>query len=218
MIQLVSLTESDRQATRAELTKIDEQLELVRNGKNRLEEIQEQLIDEFMSILDEWKSESDDLDSLYEEAEKSLDIARSMEGKVRLRSISEARSEGIKIENTVENIAGVKIPQIISKNDVETDLEDRGYGILGSNARIDTVCENYEKVTKKLIKVAEIETAMQLLLDEIERVSRRVNAFEYQVLPNLRSEKKNIEQKLMEKERQEIYQLKMVKEKKQQED
>lgn len=210
----MSLTESDRQPTRAELNEIEDQLALVQNGKDKLEEVQEKLIDEFMNTFEKWQQLNANINGQYEESRDTYDRARSMEGSIRLRSVAKARSDHVEIETGISNIAGVKIPNIISNKTAESDLNKRGYGVLGSNAVIDEVAESYETLVDDLVKLAEVETAMKRLLDEIESVSRRVNAFEYKVIPNLKNEKKDIEAKLMERERQELYQLKMVKDKK----
>lgn len=214
----MSLTDTDRQPTRAELNKIDDQLELVENGKQKLEEVQEQLIDEFMNTFEKWQDMSENIDQKYSDAQRKFDMAQAMEGKVRLRSVAQARKDTVEITSSVNNIAGVKIPNITTVQSAESDLTDRGYGVLGSSARIDEVASAYEELVDNLVRLAEIETAMQRLLDEIERVSRRVNAFEYQIIPNLYDEKKRIERKLLEQERQETYQLKMIKDKKEEEE
>lgn len=214
----MSLTDTDRQPTRAELNKIDDQLELVENGKQKLEEVQEQLIDEFMNTFEKWQDMSENIDQKYSDAQRKFDMAQAMEGKVRLRSVAQARKDTVEITSSVNNIAGVKIPNITTVQSAESDLTDRGYGVLGSSARIDEVASAYEGLVDNLVRLAEIETAMQRLLDEIERVSRRVNAFEYQIIPNLYDEKKRIERKLLEQERQETYQLKMIKDKKEEEE
>lgn len=214
----MSLTDTDRQPTRAELNKIDDQLELVENGKQKLEEVQEQLIDEFMNTFEKWQDKNEDIDQKYSEAKRNFDMAQSMEGKIRLQSVAQARKDTVKISSSVDNIAGVKIPNITTVQSAESDLTERGYGILGSSARIDEVASSYEDLIDDVVKLAEIETAMQKLLDEIERVSRRVNAFEYQIIPNLYNEKKRIERKLFEQERQQVYQLKMIKDKKEEEE
>lgn len=214
----MSLTDTDRQPTRAELNKIGDQLELVENGKQKLEEVQEQLIDEFMNTFEKWQDMSENIDQKYSDAQRKFDMAQAMEGKVRLRSVAQARKDTVEITSSVNNIAGVKIPNITTVQSAESDLTDRGYGVLGSSARIDEVASAYEELVDNLVRLAEIETAMQRLLDEIERVSRRVNAFEYQIIPNLYDEKKRIERKLLEQERQETYQLKMIKDKKEEEE
>jgi V/A-type H+-transporting ATPase subunit D len=55
---------------------------------------------------------------------------------------------------------------------------------------------------------------MKKMLDEIETTKRRVNALEFKLLPDLYTNQEYIEQKLEEQEREEIFRMKKIKEKK----
>jgi V/A-type H+-transporting ATPase subunit D len=59
---------------------------------------------------------------------------------------------------------------------------------------------------------------MKKMLDEIEKTKRRVNALEFKLLPELRENKEYIEQKLEEQEREEIFRMKKIKDKKEEEE
>ena len=65
----------------------------------------------------------------------------------------------------------------------------------------------------KMVKLAEVEKAVRLLADEIERNKRRVNALEYIMLPQLEETIKYIKDKLDENERAAIIRLMKVKSK-----
>ena len=111
---------------------------------------------------------------------------------------------------------GVVVPQIESSK-VQKNLSERGYGVLGTSARIDEAADAYEELLESIILAAEVETAMKKMLDEIEKTKRRVNALEFKLLPELRENKEYIEQKLEEQEREEIFRMKKIKEKKESE-
>ena len=102
--------------------------------------------------------------------------------------------------------------------DVRSDLDERGYGVLGTSARIDEAASAYEKLLDQIILAAEVETAMKKMLDEIETTKRRVNALEFKLLPDLRENQEYIEQKLEEQEREEIFRMKKIKDKKEREE
>jgi len=58
---------------------------------------------------------------------------------------------------------------------------------------------------------------MKKMLEEIEKTKRRVNALEFKLLPELRAAQEYIEQKLEEQEREEIFRMKKIKDKKESE-
>ena len=116
-----------------------------------------------------------------------------------------------------KNIMGVVVPQIESTK-VRKQLDERGYGVLGTSARIDEAADAYEELLESVILAAEVETAMRKLLEEIETTKRRVNALEFKLLPDLYENKEFIEQKLEEQEREEIFRMKKIKAKKEEEE
>jgi V/A-type H+-transporting ATPase subunit D len=144
-------------------------------------------------------------------------MARSMEGDVAVRGAAAALKEHPEITLQSKNIMGVVVPQIESTR-VKKGLDQRGYGVLGSSARIDEAAEAYEDLLETIILVAEVETAMKKMLDEIETTKRRVNALEFTLLPTLYENKEYIEQKLEEQEREEIFRMKKIKDKKEREE
>lgn len=213
----MSFTDDDLAPTRSNLVELEENIELVEKGKEQLEKVQQQLINEFMDLFEKWQEEVGGVNDLYEKAEKKSAMARAMEGDVAVRGAASAQSDTVKIQSSVRNVAGVEVPQFVSSG-AQRDLDERGYGLLGTSSRIDETASAYEELIDQIIKIAEIETAMQRILDEIEKIKRRVNSFKYNILPNMREQYDDIERSLMERERQEIFTLKKIKDKKEEEE
>ena len=113
--------------------------------------------------------------------------------------------------------SGVVVPQIESTK-VRKSLDQRGYGLVGTSARIDEAADTYEELLETVILAAEVETAMKKMLEEIEKTKRRVNALEFKLLPELHEAQEYIEQKLEEQEREEIFRMKKIKAKKEREE
>jgi V/A-type H+-transporting ATPase subunit D len=144
-------------------------------------------------------------------------MARAMEGDVAVRGAAAALKEHPELTTESKNIMGVVVPQIESSK-VRKDLGERGYGVLGTSARIDEAAEAYEELIETIILAAEVETAMKKMLEEIETTKRRVNALEFKLLPELKENQEYIEQKLEEQEREEIFRMKKIKAKKEEEE
>jgi len=207
----------DVKPTRKNLMEIEERIEFSERGHDTLEQKRDGLIMEFMDILDQAQEVRSGLEQDYRDAQRSIDMARAMEGDVAVRGAASALKEHPEISTRANNIMGVVVPQIESTK-VRKDLDERGYGVLGTSARIDEAADAYEQLLESIILAAEVETAMKKLLDEIEKTKRRVNALEFKLLPELRENQEYIEQKLEEQEREEIFRMKKIKDKKETEE
>jgi V/A-type H+-transporting ATPase subunit D len=207
----------DVKPTRKNLMAIEDRIELSERGHDTLEQKRDGLIMEFMDILDQAQDVRSEMTEQYERAQQKLDMARAMEGDVAVRGAAAALKEHPEITTQSKNIMGVVVPQIESSR-VRKRLDQRGYGILGSSARIDEAADAYEELLETIILAAEVETAMKKMLEEIETTKRRVNALEFKLLPELYDNKEYIEQKLEEQEREEIFRLKKIKAKKEKEE
>ena len=207
----------DVKPTRKELMRIEDRIELSERGHDTLEQKRDGLIMEFMDILDEAQDVRSDLDEKYEEAQNAINMARALDGDVAVRGAAAALKEHPELTTESRSVMGVYIPQIDSTK-VSKDLDERGYGVLGTSARIDEAAAAYEELLDQIILAAEVETAMKKMLDEIETTKRRVNALEFKLLPDLRENQEYIEQKLEEQEREEIFRMKKIKDKKEREE
>ncbi|MFB6189658.1 MAG: V-type ATP synthase subunit D [Halapricum sp.] len=207
----------DVKPTRKNLMAIEDRIDLSERGHDTLEKKRDGLIMEFMDILDQAQDVREDLEDTYDEAQRRINMARAMDGDVAVRGAAAALKEHPEITTQSKNIMGVVVPQIESSS-VRKSLDQRGYGVLGTSARIDETAEAYEELLEQIILAAEVETAMKELLEEIETTKRRVNALEFTLLPELHDNKEYIEQKLEEQEREEIFRMKKIKDKKEAEE
>ncbi|WP_181692065.1 V-type ATP synthase subunit D [Natronomonas sp. LN261] len=207
----------DVKPTRKNLMAIEDRIELSERGHDTLEKKRDGLIMEFMDILDQAQDVRSDLDDNYERAQRNINMARAMEGDVAVRGAAAALKEHPEITSQSKNIMGVVVPQIESTK-VKKSLDQRGYGLVGTSARIDEAADAYEQLLETIILAAEVETAMKKMLDEIEKTKRRVNALEFKLLPELHGAQEYIEQKLEEQEREEIFRMKKIKAKKEEDE
>jgi V/A-type H+-transporting ATPase subunit D len=202
----------DVKPTRKNLMAINDRIDLSERGHDTLEQKRDGLIMEFMEILDEAKDVRADVESAYGDAQAAIDMARALDGDVAVRGAAAALQTVPEISSSSKNVMGVVVPEIESTG-VRKSLDERGYGVLSSSARIDEAAAAYERLLEQIILAAEVETAMRKLLVEIETTKRRVNALEFKLLPELYENRDFIEQKLEEQEREEIFRLKKIKNK-----
>jgi V/A-type H+-transporting ATPase subunit D len=109
-----------------------------------------------------------------------------------------------------KNVMGVVVPEVEGES-VRKQLDERGYGLIGTSPRIDEAADAYEALVDLIIQAAEVETTMRKLLEDIEKTKRRVNALEYRVIPELKEAANFINFRLEEMERDNISRLKHIK-------
>lgn len=195
--------------TRSELIKLKKQIILAKSGYSLLKKKRDGLILEFFEILKKVKTLREELVNEYRIALEKINIARTMEGDLKVKSIAMAIKDIPDVKLTTKNIMGVRVPRIES-SEIKKAFMQRGYGIYNSSA-IDEAAAAYEKVVEKIILAAEVETSMRKLLKEIEKTKRRVNALEFVVIPNLEKASSFIRLRLEEMERENIFRMKRIK-------
>ena len=199
----------DIKPTRSELLKLKKQIKLAKSGYSLLKKKRDGLILEFFEILKKARTLRQELVDEYKIALEKINIARTLEGDLKVKSIAMAIKDIPDIKLATKNIMGVKVPKIES-SEIKKAFLERGYGIYNSSA-IDETASAYEKVVEKIILAAEVETSMRKLLNEIEKTKRRVNALEFVVIPNLDKIRAFIQLRLEEIERENIFRMKRIK-------
>ena len=199
----------DIKPTRSELLKVKKQIKLAKSGHSLLKKKRDGMILEFFEILKKAKTLRRELVEEYKIALERMNIARTIEGDLKVKSIAMAIKEIPDIKLTTKNIMGVKVPKIES-SEIQKAFMERGYGLYNSSA-IDEAAAAYEKVVEKILLAAEVGTSMRKLLKEIEKTKRRVNALEFVVMPRLEEAQNFIRLRLEEMERENIFRLKRIK-------
>jgi|TARA_Y100000310_G_scaffold342966_1_gene448509 V/A-type H+-transporting ATPase subunit D len=199
----------DIKPTRSELMKVKKQIKLAKSGHSLLKKKRDGLILEFFEIMKKAKTLRQELAEQYKIALEKINIARTLEGDLKIKSIALAIKEIPDIKLETRNIMGVKVPKV-EHSEIKKALMDRGYGVF-SSAAIDEASNAYERVVEKILLAAEVETSMRKLLNEIEKTKRRVNALEFVVMPKLEDVQAFIQLRLEEMERENTFRMKRIK-------
>ncbi len=196
--------------TRSQLLQLRRTRRMAERGYRLLKLKRDALIVEFFRVLDRAKTLRSNLAEKYRTAEQRIVIARAIEGSLGVRSAALASREVPTLDLKTKNVMGIIVPKIDAKS-VRKKLEERGYGVITTSARIDEAAEACEALVEDVVVAAEIETTMRRLIEEIEKVKRRVNALEYRVIPELKATEAFIRQRLEEMERDNFMRLKRFK-------
>ena len=196
--------------TRSQLLQLRRTRRMAERGHRLLKLKRDALIVEFFRVLERAKTLRSNLAGKYRTAEQRLVIARALDGSLAVQSVALAARDVPTLDLKTKNVMGIMVPKIDAKS-VRKKLEDRGYGVITTSARIDEAAEAYEALVEDIVVAAEIETTMRRLIEEIEKVKRRVNALEYRVIPELKATEAFIRQRLEEMERDNFMRLKRFK-------
>lgn len=196
--------------TRMELIRKRAQIALAEQGRDLLKEKMEALIQEFFRIMVTFTESREELEAVSASAERTLLIAQAVDDPVALRSASFATKRQLSVDISGKNIMGVPVP-VIQKTSVMLNVMQRGYSIIGTSGRIDETAEKYESAIDIIIRLAETETTLRRLGDEIQMNRRRVNALDQIVIPELKEQAKFIRFTIEEREREDLFRLKKVK-------
>lgn len=196
--------------TKSNLLSVKEQLSTAVEGYELLEQKREILVRELMRMVERVKLLEEELDKQYEKAYPALKNMLKAVGGDRVERIAHAVSYDFKIREKTVVAGGMNFASI----DVELPERQLFYSVMGSFADSDKVMVEFFALLKLLTNMASIRTVAWRLAGEVKKTQRRVNALDKMVIPQTRETKVYIESVLEERERENTFVLKSLKNRK----
>ena len=197
-------------STRMELLARKAQIILAKQGRDLLEQKRTALMEEFRCTADTVIEHSDALQRASDDARQALARALSTTGTEAVRSAALASRAELPLQMTTANVMGVRVPHI-EKKVVSRPTFGRGFSIVNTSITIDEAAAAFEAQVSAIILLAESELRLTRLASEIQRTSRRLNALEHLLIPDLETEKDFIQMALDERERTDHFRFKLMK-------
>jgi len=198
--------------TRMELSNLKSRLVLSTRGHKLLKDKQDELMRQFINLIRENNILRDEVEKELTASMRSFVVAKSLLNEAFIEELFAVPGSSVELDIQEKNIMSVVVPQmnfsIVDQDDKSSDLQ---YGYVNSNGELDDAIQKIEDILPKLLKLSEIEKTCQLLADEIEKTRRRVNALEYNMIPQLQETIRYIQMKLEENERSNIVRMMKVK-------
>jgi V/A-type H+-transporting ATPase subunit D len=198
--------------TRMELLTKRAQIALAEQGRDLLKEKRNALWKELMQTVDVVMRESGELDAVAGQARRALAWAEALDGREAVQSAAFAARRELSIEVGGVNVMGVPVP-FIERTKLARSSVRRGYSLATTSSRIDEAAARFEEELELVIELAASEMRLRRLAEEIRKTTTRVNALELVLLPRLKAQRDAIERVLEEREREDLFRLKRVKEK-----
>ena len=195
--------------TRMELLEIRKKLMLAEKGHKLLEEKRDALVERFFDIIEKRNKLSGEMDEEFEGAFLSLIQAQMIMGEKKVDDISRLTEDVGEISFENDNIMGVKIPKM-NADGIKTTIKPT-YGFFETCSKLDDAQSKFNDLVSKLIQLADLEGGIKSLAVEIEKTKRRVNVLENTLIPKLYATRKYIEMQLEEREREDFFRRKRIK-------
>jgi len=194
--------------TRMELIALKRRIVLAERGHDLLKEKRDALVMHFFDILEDVGRLRKELDNALRKAFEALIVAKMVMGPLRVEEVALGIEPLYDVEVSIQNIMGVKVPLLNIK---ERKVNMPSYGLTDTSAVLDEATRKFREALKLAIQLAEVETAVKKLAEEIDKTKRRVNALKYIVIPKLENTIRYISLHLEEREREDLFRLKRVK-------
>lgn len=193
--------------TRMELLKLKKRLILARRGHRLLKDKQDELMRNFLSLIEEIKELRLTVEIELFQAYGSFLIARLTMGREFLDEALMFSQLETNLEVTYVPLMNLRIPRY--RLNIEGDYFS--YGLLTTSMELDRALKSYRELIPKMVELAEKERELEMLSYEIERTRRRVNALEHILIPNIFETISYISMKLEELERSNLTRLMKIK-------
>lgn len=197
-------------ATKANLIKAKDELNLLEGGYDILDKKRKALIQAYDSKIKE-------RDLLNEKVNETIKIVSHNFKKV-LVSIGESDMDSISKTVPIDNSINLKISKFMQTEISDIDFDEvklnLSYSFYKTNAGFDEAILSFNELRSKIFKLAELDTTINSLDREIKKTSKKVNSLEKVQIPKYEDMVKTISQNIEEKEREEFSKTKIVKENK----
>jgi V/A-type H+-transporting ATPase subunit D len=197
--------------TRMELTRLKRSLVTARRGHKLLKDKRDELMRQFLLLVQDNKALRRRVEKALVRANKSFAVASATMDQNVLDEALLYPKKQLDLNMTLKNVMSVNVPVYDFQTKTKSDADIYPYGFANTSGELDAAVDALGRVFRKMLKLAQIEKAAQLMAEEIEKTRRRVNALEYVKIPEMQESIKYITMKLEENERANTIRLMKVK-------
>ncbi len=195
-------------ATRMELLRLKKRLVLARRGHKLLKDKEDELMRQFLDLVNKNRDLREKLEAQLIVAFRNFLMARAVMDRESMEEAIMFPNQKLELSVSTASIMNLRVPRF----ELKSEGTVHSYGFINTSAELDSALQVYSDLLPEMVKLAEAESAIQLLADEIEKTRRRVNALEHVLIPNLEETIRYIKMRLDEMERSNLTRLMKIKE------
>lgn len=197
--------------TRTNLLMLKDKSRSIINSIGILKARKQALIKEFLSTTLPFLRSREEIKKSYGKAIRELAISLGREGRDTIDSLTDATVRDFDIDVREKSIWGLRYKDIAYHDTPVREPDKRGYNEFGTTPHLEDSINLFEKLLESMLTIAEYESKLKRLGEEIIRTTRRIKVLEEMVLPGIKHQIRKIGQYIGEREREAFYRLKRVK-------
>ncbi len=193
--------------TRSNLIRIKQELQFIREGYDILNRKREVIAAELVRVAHEAEDVQERVWKLLEKAYRAIEKAQLTMGRERVEWAALSANKTVEVQLKIHGIMGVPIPLI----EASGEPAEMPYSLGDTTAALDEASEAFREVLAQIPELSRLVTAVWRLAVELRKTQRRVNALQYIFIPDYQETISFIVSTLEEREREEIFTLKLFK-------
>ncbi len=183
--------------TRINLLNLKKELKIAQRGHKLLKDKRDGLMKQFMAMIKETRALRDDVEKRLGTAFASYARAAAMTEPSVLENAFLVPNARVALTVRTKSVMSVTFPEF----DVAKEGVALSYGFLETTGDLDHAIATFDDVFVDIIRLAQMERAVERMAEEIERTRRRVSALEHIRIPNLKDTIRFIAMQLEERNR-----------------
>ena len=193
--------------TKANLLKSKDALDFSKKGFSLLDKKRTVLIREVMGLVEKANEIQKLVEEKFEEGYRALQVVNMTIGINNVQEIALSIPKDETFEILYRSIMGLEVPTVEyeKKEDLPT------YSFYRTNPAMDIAAKKFLEIKYLIYELAEIENAVYKIAMEIKKTGKRANALDKIQIPRYEEAVKYIQDVLEEKEREDFFRLKKVK-------
>jgi V/A-type H+-transporting ATPase subunit D len=197
--------------TRMEFNRLKGRLKMAQRGHKLLKDKRDELMRVFLELVRENKNLRTRVEAELSRSFANFLMASAVMSGETLEEAIMYPKAAVALDMEKKNVMSVNVPKITFLQGEEQSSDAYPYGFANTSGELDSSIATLAEVLPSLIRLAELEKAVYLLADEIDKTRRRVNALEHVLVPQLKDTIKYISMKLDENERGALVRLMKIK-------
>ena len=193
--------------TKANLLKSKDALDFSKKGFSLLDKKRTVLIREVMGLVDKANEIQKLVEEKFEEGYRALQVVNMTIGINNVQEIALSIPKDESFEILYRSIMGLEVPTV----EYEKKEDHPTYSFYRTNPAMDIAAKKFLEIKYLIYELAEIENAVYKIAMEIKKTGKRANALDKIQIPRYEEAVKYIQDVLEEKEREDFFRLKKVK-------